>query len=64
MANRKTTQFWEENKPVYPLCLCYSQDKGLYTKRFTENEDYEELLYRLKDMLGLLMIDLQFPGKR
>ena len=54
MANRKNTQYWEENKPVYPLCLCYSQDKGLYMKRFTENEDSEELLYRPQGYVGFV----------
>ena len=63
MANRKTTQYWEENKPVYPLCLCYSQDKGLYTKRFTENEDSEELLYRPQGRVGFVNDKLTIPGQ-
>ena len=54
IVNKETNEIWQiertikhwENKPVYPLCLCYSQDNGLYIKRFTENEDSEELLYR------------------
>ena len=54
MANRKNTKYWEENKPVYPLCLCYSQDKGLYTKRFTENEDSDDLLYRPHGFVGFV----------
>ena len=61
MANRKTTQYWEENKPVYPLCLCYSQDKGLYTKRFTENEDSKELLYRPQGYVGFVNDRLTIP---
>lgn len=64
MANRKTTQFWEENKPVYPLCLCYSQDKGLYTKRFAENEDYEELLYRPQGHVGFVNDRFTIPGQK
>ena len=61
MANRKTTQYWEENKPVYPLCLCYSQDKGLYIKRFTENEDSKELLYRPQGYVGFVNDRLTIP---
>ncbi len=61
MANRKTTQYWEENKSVYPLCLCYSQDKGLYIKRFTENEDSKELLYRPQGYVGLVNDRLTIP---
>ena len=61
MANRKNTQYWEENKPVYPLCLCYSQDKGLYMKRFTENEDSEELLYRPQGRVGFVNDRLAIP---
>lgn len=61
MANRKNTQCWEENKPVYPLCLCYSQEKGLYTKRFTENEDSEELLYRPQGHVGFVNDRLTIP---
>lgn len=63
MANRKTTQYWEENKPVYPLCLCYSQDKGLYTKRLIENEDSEELLYRPQGYVGFVNYKLTIPGQ-
>lgn len=63
MAKRKNTQYWEENKPVYPLCLCYSQDKGLYTKRFTENEDSEELLYRPQGYVGFVNDKLAIPGQ-
>ena len=61
MANRKTTQYWEENEPIYPLCLCYSQEKGLYTKRFTENEDSEELLYRPQGHVGFANDRLTIP---
>ena len=63
MATRKTTQYWEENKPVYPLCLCYSQDKGLYTKRLTENEDSDELLYRPQGYVGFVNDTLTIPGQ-
>lgn len=63
MANRKNTQYWEENEPVYPLCLCYSQDKGLYTKRFTENEDSEELLYRPQGYVGFVNDKLTISGQ-
>lgn len=62
MANRKNTQYWEENKPVYPLCLCYSQEKGLYTKRFTENENSDELLYRPQGYVGFVKEKLAIPG--
>lgn len=61
MATRKTTQYWEENKPVYPLCLCYSQEKGLYTKRFTENEDSDELLYRPQGYVGFICDKVVVP---
>ncbi len=61
MANSKNTQYWEENKPVYPLCLCYSQEKGLYTKRFTENEDSDELLYRPQGYVGFVKDKLTIP---
>lgn len=63
MANRKTTRYWEENKSVYPLCLCYSQDKGLYTKRFTGNEDSEELLYRPHGHVGFVNDKLTIHGQ-
>ena len=63
MANRKNTQYWEENKPVYPLCLCYSQEKGLYTKRFMENEDSEELLYRPQGYVGFVNDKITIPGQ-
>lgn len=61
MANRKNTQYWEENKPSHPLCLCYSQEEGLYTKRFTENEDSEELLYRPQGYVGFVNDRLTIP---
>lgn len=61
MATRKNTQYWEENKPAYPLCLCYSQDKGLYTKRFTENDDSDELLYRPQGFVGFVNDKLAIP---
>ena len=61
MANRKNTKYWEENKPVYPLCPCYSQDKGLYIKRFTENEDSKELLYRPQGYVGFVNDRLTIP---
>lgn len=54
MATRKNTQFWEDNKPTYPLCLCYSLEKGLYTKRLTENEESDELLYRPQGYVGFV----------
>ena len=61
MANRKNTKYWEENKPVYPLCLCYSQDKGLYTRRLMENEDSEEILYRPQGYVGFVNDKLTIP---
>lgn len=63
MATRKNTQFWEDNKPVYPLCLCYSQEKGLYTKRLTENEEADELLYRPQGHVGFVNDKLTIPGQ-
>ena len=63
MANRKNTQYWEGNKPVYPFCLCYSQEKGLYTKCFTENEDSEELLYRPQGFVGFINDKVTIPGQ-
>lgn len=63
MATKRNTRFWEENKPVYPLCLCYSQEKGLYTKRFTENEDSEELLYRPQGYVGFVDDKITIPGQ-
>lgn len=63
MANRKNTKYWEENKPVYPLCLCYSQDNGLYIKRFTDNEDSEELLYRPQGYVGFVNDKFRIPGQ-
>lgn len=63
MATRKTTQYWEENKPAYPLCLCYSQDKGLYMKRFTENENSDELLYRPQGYVGFVKDKLAIPDQ-
>ena len=63
MTTRKNTQYWEKNKPVYPLCLCYSQEKGFYTKRFTENEDSEELLYRPQGFVGFVNDKITIPGQ-
>ena len=63
MATRKNTQFWEENKPVYPLCLCYSQDKGLYTKRLTDNGSCDELLYRPQGYIGFVNDKFTIPGQ-
>lgn len=63
MATRKTTRYWKENKPVYPLCLCYSQEKGLYTKRLTENESCDELLYRPHGYVGEVNEKRCIPGQ-
>lgn len=63
MANRKNTKYWEENKLVNPLCLCYSQEKGLYTKRFAENEDSEELLYRPHGYVGFVNDPIAIPSQ-
>jgi len=63
MANRKSTQYWEKNKPSHPLCLCYSQEEGLYTKRFTENEASEELLYRPQGYVGFVNDPISIPNQ-
>ena len=61
MATRKNTQFWEENKTAYRLCLCYSQDKGIYTKILAENESCDELLYRPQGYVGFVNDKLTIP---
>ena len=63
MTKKKNTRYWEENKPVYPLCLCYSREKGLYTKRLTENESCDELLYRPHGYAGSVNDKFEIPGQ-
>lgn len=62
MATTKNTQYWEEHKPASPLCLCYSQDKGLYTKSLSENEDSDELLYRPQGYVGFVNDTMTIPN--
>lgn len=61
MATTKNTQYWEEHKPASPLCLCYSQDKGLYTKKLSENEEPDELLYRPQGKVGFVNDKFAIP---
>lgn len=63
MARRKTTQRWEEIKSQYTNCLCFSNEKGLYTKRLSENESPANLLYRPQGYVGFVSDKLTIPGK-
>ena len=64
MAEKKTTQRWEEIKYQYTNCLCYSNEKGLYTKRLSENESPAELLYRPQGYVGFISDKLTIPDKK
>ena len=64
MAEKKTTQRWEEIKYQYTNCLCYSNEKGLYTKRLSENESPAELLYRPQGYVGIISDKLTIPDKK
>ncbi len=64
MAVKKTTQRWEEIKYQYTNCLCYSNEKGLYTKRLSENESPAELLYRPQGYVGFISDKLTIPDKK
>ena len=63
MAEIKTTQRWEEIKSQYTNCLCFSNEKGLYTKRISENESLAELLYRPQGYVGFVSDKLSIPGQ-
>ena len=63
MTKRKNTQHWEEIKSQYTMCLCYSEEKGLYTKSFSENEISDELLYRPQGYAGFVNDIITIPGK-
>lgn len=61
MTTRKNTQHWEEIKSQYKNCLCYSVGKGLYTKRLTENEVSDEILYRPQGYVGFVSDKIAVP---
>ena len=63
MAKRKNTQHWEEIKTQYTMCLCYSEEKGLYTKSFSENDISDELLYRPHGYAGFVNDIIPIPNK-
>ena len=63
MAEKKTTQRWEEIKSQYTNCLCFSNEKGLYTKRLSENESPAELLYRPQGYVGFVSDKVTIPGQ-
>lgn len=63
MATRKTTQQWEETKSQYTMCLCYSESEGLYTKRISDSETTEELLYRPQGYVGFVNDKIAIPGQ-
>ena len=61
MAERKTTQHWEEIKSQYTKCLCFSNEKGLYTKSISEDITSEELLYRPLGYVGFVNDKFAIP---
>ncbi|MBO4531556.1 MAG: hypothetical protein J5767_13070 [Paludibacteraceae bacterium] len=63
MAKRKTTQHWDEIKSQYTNCLCYSDEKGLYTMRVSENENPDELLYRPQGYVGFVNDIIVIPDQ-
>lgn len=63
MAKKKTTQHWEEIKSQFTNCLCFSNEKGLYTKRLSENESPTELLYRPQGYVGFVSDKFTIPGQ-
>ena len=63
MAERKTTQHWEDIRSQYTKCLCFSNEKGLYTKRISEDITSEELLYRPQGYVGFVNDKIVIPGQ-
>ena len=61
MAKRKMTKHWEEVKNQYVNCLCYSQEKGLYTKPVLCDEQAEGLLYRPHGYYGYVSDPIDIP---
>lgn len=65
MAKRKMTNRWEEIKSQYVNGLCFSKEKGLYTRIIAEGEQADDIIYRphgyygfVSDEIDILECDL------
>lgn len=63
MAKERITQYWEENKSKYTMCLCYSEGEGLYTKRISDVESSDVLLYKPQGYVGYVNDKIMIPGQ-
>lgn len=61
MAKSKMTQRWEKIKHQYDKCLCYSKQKGLYTRTFIEGEHEDDILYRPHGFMGYVSDLVDIP---
>ena len=61
MAKRKMTKHWEEVKSQYVYCLCYSQERGLFTRPVPVDKQAEGLLYRPHGYYGYVSDSIDLP---
>lgn len=55
------TKRWEDIKHNFLGCLCYSQEKGFYTRCLLENEEHEDLIYRPHGYYGYVSDHIDIP---
>lgn len=61
MAKIRMTKHWEDIKHNYFDCLCYSQEKGFYTRCLLENEENKDLIYRPHGYYGYISDHIDIP---
>ncbi len=61
MAKRKMTNRWEEIKSQYVNGLCFSKEKGLYTRIIAEGEQADDIIYRPHGYYGFVSDEIDIP---
>lgn len=61
MAKRKMTKHWEEIKNQYVNALCFSKEKGLYTRVISDEEQVDDIIYRPQGYYGYVTDEIDIP---
>ncbi len=61
MAKRQMTKQWEEIKGQFVNGLCFSKEKGLYTRLISDGEQADDIIYRPHGYYGYVSDGIKIP---